>query len=56
VRFGVIGHLAVSEPPLSRGKVRSHKTRGSARAHLSWKARSRVIGHVAASGPTSVGR
>jgi hypothetical protein len=35
------------------GEVRSHETRGSAGAHHSQEARSRVIGHVAGSEPTS---
>jgi hypothetical protein len=33
-------------PPQSEGEVQSHMKRGSARAHLSRKARSRAIGHV----------
>jgi hypothetical protein len=44
------------DPPWLGGRVRSHKTRGSARAHLSREVRSEVIGHVAASEPTLVGR
>jgi hypothetical protein len=42
-------------PPQLRGKVRNHRTCGSAGAHLSWEARSGAIGHVAAPEPTLVG-
>jgi hypothetical protein len=40
----------------SGGEIQRHRIRGSVRAHLSQEARSRVIGHVAAPKPTSVGR
>jgi hypothetical protein len=43
-------------PPQPRGEVQSHRTHGSAGAHLSWEARSGVIEHVAAPELPSVGR
>jgi hypothetical protein len=43
-------------PPQPGGEVRSHRTCGSVGAHLSREVRSRVIGHVAVSEPTLVGR
>jgi hypothetical protein len=43
-------------PPQSRGEVQSHRTRGSAGAHLSQEARSGAAGHVTASELTSAGR
>jgi hypothetical protein len=43
-------------PTQSGGEVRSHRTHGSVRAHLNREARSRAIGHVAASEPTSAER
>jgi hypothetical protein len=43
-------------PPLLGGNVRSHRTRGSAGAHLSREARSGVIGHMAVLEPTSAER
>jgi hypothetical protein len=43
-------------PSQSGGEVRSHRTRGSAGAHLSREASFGAIGHVAAPEPTSVGR
>jgi hypothetical protein len=39
-------------PPPRRGKVRSHETRGSARAHLSREAGSRALGYAAVPEPT----
>jgi hypothetical protein len=42
--------------PQPGGEVRSHMTRVSVKAHLSWEARSRAIGHVAALEPTSAWR
>jgi hypothetical protein len=43
-------------PPQPGGEVRSHKTRGSAGAHLNWEARFGAVGHMAAPEPTSAGR
>jgi hypothetical protein len=51
-----MGHMAASELPSQEGRVRSSRTRGSARAHLSKEARSGAAGHVAASELTSVRR
>jgi hypothetical protein len=42
--------------PQPGGEVQSHRTHGSAGAHLSWEVRSRAIGHVAASELASAGR
>jgi hypothetical protein len=39
--------------PQPGGKVWSHRTRGSAGAHLSWEKRSEVTGHMAAPESTS---
>jgi hypothetical protein len=51
---GVTRHLTASEPTLTeRRGLRSHRTRGSAGAHISREARSGAIGHVAAPEPTS---
>jgi hypothetical protein len=36
--------------------LEARETRGSAGAHLSWEARSRAIGHMAASEPNSDGK
>jgi hypothetical protein len=43
-------------PPQPGGEVRSHRTRGSAGAHLSREVRSGAIGHVEAPEPTSTER
>jgi hypothetical protein len=43
-------------PPQSGAEVRSHRTRGSARAHLNREAWSGSIGHVIALEPTSAER
>jgi hypothetical protein len=39
-------------PSQPKGEVRSHRTRGSARAHLSWEVKSGAAGHVTAPKPT----
>jgi hypothetical protein len=49
---GATRHL-IGPEPTSAGR---NRTRGSARAHLNWDARFRVIGHMTAQEPTSVGR
>jgi hypothetical protein len=43
-------------PPQRGDEVLSLRTRDNVGSHLSWKARSRVIEHMTASEPTSVGR
>jgi hypothetical protein len=40
-------HVIAPEPPRQRGEVQSHKTRGSAGAHLGREAGFRAAGHVA---------
>jgi hypothetical protein len=43
-------------PAQPGGKVQSHSTRGSVRAHLGWEVWSGVIGHMIAPEPTSTER
>jgi hypothetical protein len=49
---GAMGDVQCRSPPQSGAEVRSHRTSGSAEAHLSREAGSGVIGHVAAPEPT----
>jgi hypothetical protein len=50
---GTVGHVATPELSPRWGRVWSHRTRGSARAHLDREVMSKTEGHVAASELTS---
>jgi hypothetical protein len=54
--LGAVGHVAAPELPFQEGRARSHRTHGSAGAHLSKEARSGAEGHVAAPELTSARR
>jgi hypothetical protein len=54
--LGAVEHVAVLELPSQEGRAPSHRTRGSAGAHLSKEARFRTVGHVAVAEFTSARR
>jgi hypothetical protein len=53
---GAVGHVAAPELPSQEGRVQSHGTHGSTKAHLSKEVRYRTVGHVAAPELTSARR